>query len=156
MYQTVEDYLPDVFASALNSNQKKARALFALVRGLDRQLDCIAEALMDADEHHQKRWQELRKRIKQAADARNEIAHASPVQHGGKLRIALSKDPNIPPTSKRIEAPRMELHKRSKNAIWTTETMRAEYERSSKLFSHLIAFTHELRGEKPPKHLLEA
>jgi hypothetical protein len=50
----------------------------------------------------------------------------------------------------------MELRKRTREGekVWTTEDMRAEYDRADKLFQNLIAFVKELRGEKVPPHLL--
>jgi|ERR1700730_4401593 len=156
-YQSIEDYLPELFGAALADDPSKATAIFAVARGLEAKLDIISAALIGADERHFSRWTELRPHILLAAKARNQIAHASPTHHGGTIAIALNSNPEIAPKMTRTESSRMELRKRTRagETVWTTDLMRAEYERSHKLFGHLIALAMELRGEKPPSHLLE-
>lgn len=56
MFQTVEDYLPTVFAAALGINEAKALKIFNLTRGLDTRLLMITEALSDVAVEHQQRW----------------------------------------------------------------------------------------------------
>ena len=53
--------------------------VFAVVRGRDAKLEAVTEALSDADAETIARWNELKKRVSQAANSRNEIAHSTPV-----------------------------------------------------------------------------
>ena len=91
-YQTVEDYLPDVFAAALGINEAKALKIFNHVRGLETKLAMISEALSDATDEHQLRWQTLLRHIREAADSRNQIAHANPVHHASTIVIEMGDD----------------------------------------------------------------
>jgi hypothetical protein len=156
-YQTVEDYLPDVFAAALGINEAKALKIFNHVRGLETKLAMISEALSDVADEHQLRWQTLLKHIREAADSRNQIAHANPVHNGGRVIIELGDGCQVK-SVKRTESERMELHKQAQNSkvIWTTELLIAEQDRVTKLFRHLIAFVKRLKGESVPEHLEEA
>jgi hypothetical protein len=67
----------------------------------------------------------------------------------------LSQDPSISPEITQAEKARMKLRKRTRGGekVWTTEDMRAEYQRVDKLFGNLIAFVKELRGDEVPSHL---
>ena len=71
-FQSVEDYLTDVLATALGINEAKALKIFKLTRGLETRLDMISEALSDATDEHQQRWKTLLVRIRKAAEARNQ------------------------------------------------------------------------------------
>ena len=153
-YQTLEDYLSDVFAAALGINEAKALKIFNHVRGLETKLAMISEALNDATEEHQLRWQTLLVRVRAAADARNQIAHANPVHHAGPIVIVVDDDLQVK-SAKRTGSDRMELRKRASNAVWTTELLIAEHERASRLFGHLIAFVMRFKGQTVPEHLEE-
>lgn len=137
-------------------NEDKALKIFNLTRGLDIRLAMISEALSDATDEHQQRWEALLKRIRAAAEARNQIAHANPVHHGGGITVEIGEGFQVK-SVKRTGSDRMELHKQTQNskAIWTTELLIAEYERASKLFGHLIAFVRRFKGESVPAHLAE-
>jgi hypothetical protein len=91
-HQFVEDYLPDVFGAALAGAPQRASALFAVVWGLERKLDMISAALTGAAGATVVRWDSLRKRVEDAADARNEIAHARPVHNGGMVGVYQARD----------------------------------------------------------------
>jgi hypothetical protein len=95
MYQSIEEYLPELFSAALAVDPSKAAAIFAVARRLEAKLDIISAALIGANEGHRSRRTELRPRILSAAEARNQIAHARPTHYGGTLTIALNKDPEI-------------------------------------------------------------
>ena len=151
-FQSVEDYLPDVFATALGINEAKAPKIFDLTRGLEMRLDMISESLSDAPDEHRQRWETLLKRIRAAAEARNQIAHAKPVHRGGGIAISLDAELQVI-SAKKTEPDRMELHK--KKTIWTEELLIAEYGRADKLFGHLIAFVMRLKGQSVPPHLDE-
>jgi hypothetical protein len=155
-YQSIEDYLPDVFAAALGDNSKKAVAIFAVARGLEAKLNLISAALTGADQALVDRWSGLLKRVATAADARNQIAHARTVHKGGMINIRLG-DNGAPGKATRIEPSRMELRKQkgANENVWTLEMMIQEAERSFKLLGHLIAFAMTLKGETVPPHLLE-
>jgi hypothetical protein len=156
-YQSIEDYLPEVFAAALGGNAKKAAAIFAVARGLGAKLDMISAALTGTNAAIAKRWQSLLKQVAASADARNEIAHARAVHHGGMLRVTLGNESALGKVV-RAEPARMELRKRkgSIETLWTLHRMIDEAERSSKLFGHLIAFKLTLEGKPVPEHLAES
>jgi len=155
-YQSVEDYLPEVFAVALGGDAKKTVAIFAIARGLEAKLDMISAALKGGDRAIAVRWSNLLKRVVSAANARNQIAHARTVHHGGMIAVQLENE-NTPGKVTRVELPRMELRKRTgaNEALWTLDMMIQEAERTSKLFGHLIAFTMMLQGKTVPPHLRE-
>jgi hypothetical protein len=155
-YQTVEDYLPDIFAAVLGIDDAKALRIFGHVRGLEPKLSIIAEGLSDALEERQQDWDGLLKRIRKAAEARNQIAHANPVHRGAEIVVQLGEDHQVVSVEQKGES-RMELRKQTQNSsvIWTTELLVAEYERTRKLFGNLIAFVKRLKGEAVPPHLDE-
>jgi hypothetical protein len=153
-YQTLEDYLPDVFAAVLGINEAKALKIFNHVRGLETKLAMISEALSDATEEHQLRWQTLLKRVRAASDARNQIAHANPVHHGAPVQIIMGDNFQVK-SVKRTGSDHMELHKRASNTIWTTELLIADHERAFRLFGHLVAFVKRFKGQTVPEHLEE-
>jgi len=155
-YQSIEDFLPEVFSGALGGDTGNAGAIFAIVRGLEAKLNMISAALTGADEPTIKRWSDLLKRVASAATARNEIAHARTVNNGGVIRVQAGGAGETGSVT-RVKGPQMELRKRSGagETVWTLELMIEEAERSSKLLGHLIAFAMTLKGEEPPPHLLE-
>lgn len=110
---------------------------------------------MESSEGQQGRWTTLLRRVAKAAEARNQIAHASPVHHGGALTIIMSDNPEQESQVIQTGRAQMELRKRTKagETVWTEELMRNEAERNSELFRHLIGFVKELRGEPAPEHL---
>jgi hypothetical protein len=155
-YQSVEDYLPEIFGAALGGDQEKAVAVFAVARGLEAKLNVISAALTGADQAIVDRWESLLKRVTAAADARNQIAHARAVHNAGMFRVQLG-DENTPGKMTRIKPQRMELRKRrgAKGMLWTVDLMIQEAERSLKLSGHLVGFTKTLKGETVPPHLVE-
>src|ERR1700730_10402323 len=86
-YQSVEDYLPDLFAAALGGDTAKAGAIFAVVRELEAKLNIITAALIGTEERYRTRWTTLRPRVAKAAEARNQIAHATPTHNAGLLHV---------------------------------------------------------------------
>jgi hypothetical protein len=155
-YQSVEDYLPDVFGAALGGHVERAIAIFAVARGLEAKLNLISAALTGSDQALADRWRRLLKRVADAADARNQIAHARTVHNAGMMIVRLG-DENRSGEVTVGGSQRMELRKRmgTNESVWTLEMMIQEAERSSKLFRHLIAYTMTLKGETVPPHLLE-
>jgi hypothetical protein len=116
-------------------------------KALEAKLKLISAALTGFDRAVADCWKQLRKRVADAAKARNQIAHAHAVHNGGMVKIHLG-DGNTPGKATRVKLPRMELRKR-KNAnenVWTLERMIQEAERRSKLLEHLSAFTRRLKG----------
>lgn len=59
-YQSVEDYLPELFAAALGGDTAKAAAILAVARGLEAKLDIITAALIGTEERCRTRWIILR------------------------------------------------------------------------------------------------
>lgn len=149
-YQQIEDFLPTVFNAALGGDTGKSAAIFAVARGLEAKLNIIS-ATLGASEQVINRWTVLLKRISAAANARNQIAHARPVNNGGLVCIGHGDGDN-PSVATRMRLPQMELHKQAGKGetVWTLALMIAEAERTSKLFGHLIAFEMTLKGEEPP------
>jgi hypothetical protein len=156
-YQSVEDYLVDVFCAALGGDHGKAAAIFALARGLEAKLNMISAALKGADQLTVVRWDALLKRVATAQVNRNQIAHARAVHNGGLVGVQVGRE-NLPGKATRLRPPRMELRKRSgaNEALWTEELMIQEARRSSELYRHLLAFSMTLKGEPVPPHLLDA
>lgn len=155
-YQQTEDFLPAVFNAVLGCDVEKSAAIFAVARGLEAKLKIISAALTGASEEITNRWESLAKRIDSASTARNQIAHAHPVNNGGCVCIGIGDGVN-PSFATRMTSPRMELRKQAGKGetVWTLDLMIAEAERTSKLFGHLIAFEMTLKGKEPPFHLLE-
>jgi hypothetical protein len=154
-YQTIEDYLADMFAIALGGNPSRAAALFNVARGLEAKIQMISAALLNADKERQDQWQLLRRRVWAAAEARNQIAHARPTQFA-KIRVYLDKKLNATRVKKN-ESSRMELRKYTKagHVVWSNEMLHAEAKRNDRLFRHLIVLAKQLKGETPPAHLPE-
>jgi hypothetical protein len=157
LYQSVEDYLADLFVAALPVPEEQSAAIFAVVRGLEAKLNIISATLITADDAHKERWQVLVKRVAAAAEARNQIAHASPVHHGPTVNVILGSPDKAPTIRLDHSTQRMELHKQTRSGehVWTLERMREEHRRTDKLYGHLIALAKQLKGETPPEHLLE-
>jgi hypothetical protein len=155
-YQTVEDYLPDIFAAVLGIDHAKALRIFGHMRGLETKLSIITEGISDAPAERRQDWDGLLKRIRKAAEARNQIAHANPVHRGADIVVQMGADHQVVSVEQKGES-RMELHKQTQNTsvTWTTEVLVAEYERTRKLFFNLIAFVKRLKGEAVPPHLDE-
>jgi hypothetical protein len=153
-YQTLEDFLPNVFAVALGINEVKAQALLNIPPTLEPKLEMISVSLSDAAEEHQQRWKKLRKHIDSAKTTRNKIAHGRPVIIGGGVLLNLTSSGV---EAKKIGTPHMELHKQKgkDKVVLTTELLMAEYRRADKLFSHLLAFVCRLKGQKFPAYLEE-
>jgi ferritin len=128
-----------------------------VVRGLEAKLNIITAALIGRDDDLAKHWPRLLTRVADAAKARNEIAHASPVTRGGTIRIVLDREQKKTVSVERTEKDRMELRKRTKNGETTRllDDLFDEYHRTEKLFGNLIGFVKLLRGEVPAVHLLD-
>ncbi|MGK6355361.1 hypothetical protein ACMGDH_09035 [Sphingomonas sp. DT-207] len=157
LYQSVEDYLDDVFGAALGGNQARAAAIFAVARGLEAKLNVITAALIGRDDDLATLWPGLLARVANAAKARNEIAHASPLKRGGTIKVVLDREQRKTVSVERTEKDRMELRKRTKNGETTRllDDLFDEYHRTEKVFHNLIGFVKLLRGEAPAAHLLE-
>ncbi|GEM_PF-2264328 len=152
-YQSVEDYLETVFAAAIGVEREKSNAIYRVARGLEAKLDMITAAFIGADDGHAAKWDRLCGRIAAAASARNRIAHASPVFHGGVHTVMLGENEVVSVTQ--TEPARMELHKTTKGGtmVWTVSTLREESQRSRELFLHLVGFVMELEGKPVGEHL---
>ncbi|WP_121117786.1 hypothetical protein [Croceibacterium ferulae] len=157
LYQSVEDYLDDVFSAALGGNVDRAAALFAVARGLEAKLNIISAALIGREDDLAKHWPSLLVRVASAAKARNEIAHASPLVRGGRIDLVLDREKMQVVCVGRPEKDRMELRKRTKAGETTRvlDDLFEEYHRTGKLFDNLIGYVKLLKGEVAPTHLLE-
>lgn len=153
MYQTVEDYLPQVFSAALDAPQDQAVAIFDVARGLDAKLRMIKAAMSTHQPHLRKRWSDLAKRVKTAADARHEMAHGEPVHaQGGPQFAATELGPH-----KMIELGQMEIWKKTNvgTSKLTLDDMVAEASRSDVLLNQMIALECRLTNKPPPPNLQE-
>lgn len=152
-YQSVEDYLETVFTAAIGVERQKSGAIYRVARGLEAKLDIITAAFIGADDDHAAKWGRLCGRIASAASARNRIAHASPVFHGGVYTTILGENEVV--SVAQTEPARMELHKTTKGGttVWTVSTLREEHQRSRELFLHLVGFVLELEGKLVGEHL---
>lgn len=155
-YQKCEDQLEDLFAAALGGAPEKAMRVFAVVRGLEARLDAVTAAVSDANSQTIGRWIELKKRVGQAAERRNQIAHSTPVSTSDPivLRIGASLFHDPVKVSGGGNS-RTELRKKTRagEVTWTEQLLREETLRNDDLLGALIAFWLQLRGEPVPAHL---
>ncbi|MEW6392008.1 MAG: hypothetical protein AB1542_16550 [Pseudomonadota bacterium] len=143
-YQLIEDHLNETFSAALAIPDSKGEAIFGLARGLDFKLDAISAVLADEDANLKTQWESFRIKIRNAAAARNQIAHATPRERG-KTVIVRSVDPDVP--HQIFRGVKRELRKSlpKKEVIWDETLMRAECKRSSHLLRELVDFSKALR-----------
>ncbi|MGJ0507004.1 MAG: hypothetical protein ACR652_07655 [Methylocystis sp.] len=157
-YQSVEDFLPQVFCAALGGDEERASAIFSVVanRGLDTKIKAISAALFGLDESIVAPWRDLSGRVIAAAEARNEMAHGNSVSAGTTVIITVDKS-GKPLRVSSVGKTRTELHKTkgAKKSVWTLEKLVEEEEKIWRLIRNLIAYQKFLRGEKVPPHLLE-
>ena len=144
MYQAVEDFLEDVFSNILGGPRNRATAIYNSVFGIESKIRIIQAA---ATNRSGLPWDELPlllKRVKAASEVRAKIAHARPVQNGGKLAIKFRMENGLPVEAietTQITEPCWELHKDGKETvIFTVENLREEYDRFDAIFSDLIDF----------------
>jgi hypothetical protein len=154
-YQKSEDHLEDLFAAALGVAPEKATRVFAVVRGLEARLEAVTAALSDADAQTIRRWDELKKRVGQAAESRNQIAHSTPVSTSDPIMLRIGASSDDPVTVSGGGNSRTELHKKTRTGriAWTEQRLREETSRNASLFAALVAFSLQLRGEPVPAHL---
>ncbi|WP_237479242.1 hypothetical protein [Lichenibacterium dinghuense] len=157
-YQGVEDHLENVFAAALSGPKNRADAIFAIARGLEAKLSLIDASLLNADAAYRTRWQELKRRVTQAAASRNQIAHSRPVSTSDPIFVEVSNDPEKPGKAWGGGNPRVEIWKKMKNgdAKWTSQDLREEFLRNKRLYTHVLVFEMDLRGAPVPDHLRNA
>ena len=153
-YQTVEDYLPEVFTCSLGIKQEKADAMFSTVRGLETKLALISAALTGAEKTIIAQWDELKTQVAAAAAIRNQIAHGTPITT--VVFKAIQGVNGEPGTLIQTDPQRMELHKRNRagEVRWTVESLLIEAKGCDALFRRLIAFKLSLTGQPVPPHLL--
>lgn len=151
-FQHVEDFLDEIFAAVLGGRRDRANAIFATVRGIDRKTQIISAAAIGLIGD---KWNELPQilaEVKQTSDVRGQIAHASPVRHGGKTLINVQrKNGRIVEavSAEQIEQPRWELHKTSKNTtIFKEEDLVREYHRIDKLFIQMVEFVKRIQKDQ--------
>jgi hypothetical protein len=154
LHQTIEDYPEDEFAAVLGGETPRARAIFQVVRGLESKLELIRAAVPSNAQEPWTQLASLLNKVRQSAKARNEIAHARPVQHGGMIQINVRTENGrireaVSATC--IEEGRWELHKGSKvdPVFWNEKSMREQYGRMDVLFGELIAVVKAIRPDPP-------
>lgn len=134
---------------------EKAKRVFAVVRGLEAKLEAVTEALSDADAQTIARWGELKKRVSQAAESRNQIAHSTPVSTSDPIIVRIGASSDDPVKVSGGGNSRTEIHKKTRagEVTWTQQLLREETSRNVSLLGALIAFWLQLRGEPVPAHL---
>lgn len=156
-YQSVEDYLEEVFSAALGDDLNRGAAIYAVARGLEARLDIITAALTGRPSNCAKYWPDLRARIASAARARNEIAHATTLFRADSVKVIINRETMQLEKVERTEDGRMELRKKTRvgETIWTLDKMFAEYNKTEKLFVNLRGYVKILQGENPSASLLD-
>lgn len=155
LFQSIDEYLPTVFASALGGSEARAASLFAIARAFDVKLKLIDAAMIGCDAAPAAYWPALESRLRQAFAARNQIAHAAATQHHEAQTITVNEANEMVELDARPK-PRMELRKRTRQGetVWTLVELHKEHRRAETLFRNLIAFAGLLQGATPPPHLL--
>lgn len=148
LYQCVEDYIEEVFVAALGGKKARATAIFETVRGLEAKMALVKACLGDRPAEA-KQWSRIQKRIRQAADGRNEIAHARPVSNGGLVSATAPAGPGRPAKLTRVTKARMELRKETRKGvtIWTNELIYEAYCSAEDLMRDQIKFRIGLEAE---------
>lgn len=147
LYQAIDDYLPTLFGAALGGDERRAAAIFEVARALDVKLKLITAALIGRAEPLAEEWADLKTRLCQVAEARNQIAHAAATHHHGVQTVIVGADAGAAEVGG-VPKARMELRKRTKSGekVWTVGEMRAEYQRAETLIRKLIAFVKTLQA----------
>jgi hypothetical protein len=136
----------EMFAVVLGGNRKRADAIFASVRGVDRKIQLIKGAAIGLSGQPWEDLDALMVRVKKATDVRGQIAHVRSVQNGAIIRItARTEGGRIVETvgADKIEQGRMELHKN--DCIFTTDELLLEYERFHMLFGDMVRIVEAAR-----------
>jgi hypothetical protein len=154
-YQSVEDYLPDLFAAALGGDDDQSLAIFSAVRGIETKLALIDAALLRQNEDRRREWNALRRAIGDACVERGQIAHSQPTSVG---HVTIIVSPEGGDSRVSVGDQWMETRKTTKSGelAWTVEKLRSSHRGLRTLFSAQIAFVQLLRGEDPTEHLLVA
>ena len=155
-YQKLEDSLEGIFLSALGGPERRAAKIFSVARGLEAKLDIVTAACYDLSEPLMAQWNELKKRVTQAAINRNQIAHSRPVSTSDPIILTPSTTPGRPGTVSGGANSRTEIWKKTKagDAKWTRELLHNEYLKNHNLFGAIIAFVMQIRCEEVPHHLI--
>ena len=75
LFQHLEDFLVHVFANACDNDINKMRAIYHLIRGLDKKIEFIDAALTSVE--HKSDWSILSSRLRDASKVRGDIAHGN-------------------------------------------------------------------------------
>jgi len=152
-FQHVEDYLEDVFAAVLGGSKGRADAIFASVRGVDRKIQIIKAAATGLSGPPWDDLPSILDTVKEVSEMRGQIAHASPVQNGGMVRLNVRTEHGRIVevlSGEQIEESRWELHKRAKQTIvFTIEDLLRGYDRIDRLFGDMIAFVKSANQSAP-------
>jgi hypothetical protein len=90
-YQSVEDYLPDLFWAGIGGDEEQNRAIFSAVRGIETMLALIDAALLLRNEDRLKEWKVLRRRLVDASLERGQIAHSATDLRRARHRYRLTQ-----------------------------------------------------------------
>jgi hypothetical protein len=137
----------------LVERKDRAGAIFASVRGVDRKIQIIKAAGTGLAGPPWDDLAALLATVKEVSDMRGQIAHATPVQNAGILRINVRTDEEgrivEAVSAEKLQEGRFELRKQAKQTIvFTIEDLHRGYDRIDKLFVDLIDFVKS--AHNPP------
>lgn len=158
-YQSIEDTLYDAFHATATCSNMMAAAIFEVANSVESKLKLISAATTDRDNGISDLWSDLRPRIKAAADLRNQIAHATPIQVGRGIVVEFDETSG---KSKILgyqsEHSDLHLEKRSRGGKkkWALEDLQAARDKLQHVWLNLITFNRIAAGQAIPKHFKEA
>lgn len=158
-YQTIEDTLYDAFLVTATCSNMMAASIFEVANSVESKLKLITAATIDRDNCISDLWSDLRPRIKAAADLRNQIAHATPVQVGRGVVVEFDHDSGesriLGYRSKNSD---LQLEKRSRGRMsnWTLEDLQNARDKMQGVWVNLITFNRIAAGQAIPAHFKKA
>jgi hypothetical protein len=141
-FQQAEDYLETPFAKLLSLSPDPSGIVFGAIRTVSRRCDVIARLLEAERPDLTDGWNELTRRILQAENRRNSIAHGSPVFGGGGATILIDQKNDAATVVHQTES--FYYLKKRGSPNWTTERLLEEARRMEALLSDLYAFGRSL------------
>jgi hypothetical protein len=146
-YQGIEDMLKFVFASALDKKPEEIGDLY-VDKDLQRKFQLVGIAITSRKSDPQlTEWTEIKRKIQQAADKRNTIAHSEPSIYSGGISIDFEAHP---PTARRLGPQQWQARKKTKSGgetITTLDDLKSFLVELESLDTRLLTFVNLLRNE---------
>ncbi|WP_144037680.1 hypothetical protein [Sphingopyxis sp. KK2] len=151
-YQSIDDRLESIFSSTLRIGNEASSGMFSIAQGLESRIKLISAAMTERDERFGKLWENLRRRIKLAADHRNQIAHSTSFLQGRAIVLAEGEDGEMAVAGFSPLQSEMKLAKKTKagEVIWNTEAIIKETEALDELSRNMTVFVRLLIDGKVP------